>query len=213
MSTIVAGRFEQQSQAQLALAALKEAGFPADEMTSFFVNPAGQHSLYEVGGDEDTSPGSEDSVSGAVAGTTVGGAIGLAVGLATLPFLGPAAVIVGAGAGAYAGSLMGALETMHKDGPGTGTATDPIHPRHSGILIGVVARTPEEQAHATEVLRKLGAFEMELAQGTIANGEWDDFDPRKSVTLLGGTEESGVDSTGGTNSTESRPPTAASAGS
>jgi hypothetical protein len=174
---------------------LKDAGFPADRMTSFFVNPAGQHSLFDLGGDEDASPGADDAVSGAVAGTTVGGAIGLAVGLATFPFFGPASVIIGAGAGAYAGSLMGALETMHKEGPGTGTETDPIHPRHSGILIGVVVDTPEEQAKAIDIVRKLGALEMELTDGTIADGEWNDFDPRKSVTLLGGTEETGQDST------------------
>ena len=195
MSTIVAGRFELQEQAQVALRAVKDAGFPADEMTFFYVSPAGQHGLFDLGGDEDASPGADDAVSGAVAGTTVGGAIGFAVGLASFPFFGPAAVLVGAGAGAYAGSLMGALETMHKDGPGTGTANDPIHPRHSGILIGVVARTPEEQAKATDTLQNLGALEMELAEGTITDGEWNDFDPRKSVTLLGGTEETGSHST------------------
>src|SRR5690606_36735755 len=57
MATIIAGRFAQQEEVQHAIAALQQAGAPAAQITSFYVNPQGQHDLYPVGGDRDESPG------------------------------------------------------------------------------------------------------------------------------------------------------------
>ena len=87
----------EQDQAQQAIVELVRSGFPADQTTSFFVNPPGQHDRYPIGGDEDESPGTQDAPTGALSGAAVGGAVGVAVGLATLPILGPGAAIAGAG--------------------------------------------------------------------------------------------------------------------
>jgi hypothetical protein len=51
MSPIIAGRFEQEAEVEAAVAALRHAGFDAGDVTVFFVNPAGQHATYRIGGD------------------------------------------------------------------------------------------------------------------------------------------------------------------
>ena len=50
MTPIIAGRFEQEAQAEAAVAALRRAGFDAADVTAFFVNPAGRHATYPIGG-------------------------------------------------------------------------------------------------------------------------------------------------------------------
>src|ERR1700690_815020 len=122
MATIIAGRFGQQEQAQDAIAELEIAGFSRDAIATMFVNPAGQHDLYALGGDVDESPGTQSAGGGAVSGLSVGAGVGVAVSLATLPVLGPGAALAGAAVGAYVGSLSGALGQMHdevssEDGP------------------------------------------------------------------------------------------------
>ena len=70
MSVIIAGRFEEQSEVEIAVQSLRNAGFPADQISSFFLSPAGQHARYSMGGDHDKSVGAEESVKGTAAGTT-----------------------------------------------------------------------------------------------------------------------------------------------
>jgi len=50
MANIVAGRFEQQTDADAAIAELTRQGFARDEVTSFFVNPPGEHAKFLIGG-------------------------------------------------------------------------------------------------------------------------------------------------------------------
>ena len=50
MTTIISGNFQQQDQAQQAMAELQRAGFAIDQTTTFFVNPPGQHDRFPVGG-------------------------------------------------------------------------------------------------------------------------------------------------------------------
>jgi hypothetical protein len=59
-STIIAGRFSIQSQVTGAVEALHREGFSADHISSFYVNPPGQHDLYRYGGDLDRSHGAFD---------------------------------------------------------------------------------------------------------------------------------------------------------
>jgi hypothetical protein len=183
MPNIVAGTFQLQEQALAAVAALKEAGFARQEVTSFFVNPRGQHDLYPVGGDADDSPGAHHAPKGAVGGAEAGGAVGLlgaAVALAALPAIGPAAALLGvgvsAGVGAYTGSLAGALSTL---GDPADATTDLPPPRKSGMLVAVAVGGQPGEADAVRVLRAQGALEIEYAEGTIADGHWPDFDPLK----------------------------------
>ena len=51
MTTLIAGRFSQQTQAESASAELLRSGFLARDMSLFYVNPQGQHDLH-LGGDQ-----------------------------------------------------------------------------------------------------------------------------------------------------------------
>jgi hypothetical protein len=190
MTTIITGRFQQQDQAQEAIVELVRSGFSADQTTSFFVNPPGQHDRYPIGGDEDESPGTQDTATGALSGAAVGGAVGVAVGLATLPILGLGAAIAGAGAGAYAGSLVGGLRHLDDaTGPDDEAATqkpkdDEAPRRKSGMLVAVCAPASAQQASAIRVLRARGAADIEQAEGTFTAGQWSDFNPLTPVTLV-----------------------------
>jgi hypothetical protein len=190
MTTIITGSFQQQDQAQEAIVELVRSGFSTDQTTSFFVNPPGQHDRYPIGGDEDESPGTQHTAKAALSGAAVGGAVGVAVGLATLPVLGPGATIAGAGAAAYAGSLVGALGHLHDaTGPDDEAATqkhkDSEAPRRkSGMLVAVCAPTSTQQATAICVLRARGAADIEQAEGTFTAGQWSDFNPLTAVTLV-----------------------------
>lgn len=71
MAHIIAGHFQQQE--QLAVEKLVGVGFSTDQISSFYVNPPGQHDLYIVGGDRDISPGAKESGHGVVVGAASGG--------------------------------------------------------------------------------------------------------------------------------------------
>jgi hypothetical protein len=197
MTPIIAGRFEQKAQAEAAVAALRHGGFDADDVTVFFVNPAGQHAAYPIGGDRDASPGAKQAYSGALKGVAVGTAVGVGVGLAASPALGPAAVVAGAGAGAYAGSLVGALGKMEEKPAAAkpdehvieqvATSDAPIDTacvRCSGIFVAVRAVEFAKRVAAVNALRAKGAQDIERADGTWQAGQWIDFDPLKPPLLV-----------------------------
>jgi len=50
MTPIIAGRFDQEGQAQAAVAALYRGGFDSDDVTVLFVDPPPQRSTYPIGG-------------------------------------------------------------------------------------------------------------------------------------------------------------------
>lgn len=195
MTTLIAGRFSQQEQAEHASTQLLQMGFSARDMSLFYVNPQGQHDIHPVGGDEDESPGTHHASSGAVVGAAGGVGVGAVVGAVTLPVLGPAGPLLGAAVGAYTGSLVGALKTMKKHeehseqvemveesnvGPDDEKVED-AHPRKAGVLLAVAVATPEQRANAIEVLGAT-ALEVEEAEGELQNGQWTDFDPRMPIT-------------------------------
>ena len=158
MPNIVAGRFEQQADADAAVAELIRRGFDRDQVTSSFVNPPGQHG----GSDGEVSPGAQAAGTGAAAGAAVGGAVGLGVGLAATPVVGPAAVPAAAGVGAYMGALAGALRNMEDSPAATRPeAETPPEVRHGGIVVAAHASEPEQRARALEVLRAFGAKDIE----------------------------------------------------
>lgn len=194
MTTLIAGRFIQQEQAENASVQLMRSGFSAEDMSLFFVNPQGQHDIHPVGGDEDESPGTHHASGGAVAGAAGGVGVGALVGAATLPVLGPGGPLLGAAVGAYTGSLVGALNTMKKNEERqemTGEAppnedeagianSDETHPRKAGVVLAVAVETPEQRANAIEILGAT-AQEVEEAEGVLQNGQWIDFDPREPI--------------------------------
>lgn len=191
MTTLIAGRFSQQTQAETASAELISSGFSPSDMSLFYVNPQGQHDIHPIGGDSDESPGTHHASSGAVVGAAGGVGVGTVIGAATLPVLGPAGPLLGAAVGAYTGSLVGALKTMQKHEEHAehaemaqqnevGGGDESAHPRKAGVLLAVVVANPEQRAHAIEILGAT-ALEVEEAEGELENGEWTDFDPRALI--------------------------------
>ena len=188
MNTIIAGRFDEQARAEQAVTALEATGFPHDQIATFFVNPAGRHDLHGTRRDPEASAGAHHA--GALAGAAIGTGVGTVVGLATMPVLGPGAALAGAAIGAGVGSLAGALEQMGDPGrpveesASSEPSPDEAPPRKSGMFVAVGAASSSEQANAISVLRAQGAADMERAQGSISQSQWNDFDPLSTPAMV-----------------------------
>jgi hypothetical protein len=201
MAHIIAGHFQEQSEVEKVVAALSELGIGQDRISSFYLNPAGQHNLYGIGGDREESPGVHDSVAGVVRGATTGGAIGAAAGLTGAPMFGPVGPAVGALVGAHIGGLIGSLSHLTEDDtPGQGATGAPAQPsearqRKSGLMVAVSLEDAfddstggnadenaddwlrERRQEIIGVMDRFGVQDLEEADGTIGGGDWQDFDP------------------------------------
>jgi len=177
MTDIVAGRFEQQGDAQAAIERLLRHGFRRDDVSSFFVNPPGQHAKFAVGGDRNVSPGARGAGLAAVGGALIGGVIGLVFGMAASHVFGVIATITGIVAGAYLGMLVGALARLQDRTAARLRGGRAAEVRRSGIL--VAARTPTQTSRdeAVRTLQSSGAIEVEEAEGEWHDGHWANFDP------------------------------------
>jgi hypothetical protein len=175
MTKIIAGRFEQQSQVQQAVAEILRAGFSEDQVSTFFLTPAGQHGTYPLGGDHDKSPGAEHTAAGRAAGMATGGAVGAAVGAITTPLTGPLGALTGAFVGAHIGSMAGSLSNMEDDGEDAARHQVPV--RHAGMMVAVSVPDASAEDRVIDALRVMGAADIECTEGTIVNGDWEDFDP------------------------------------
>ena len=183
MTTIIAGHFQLQEQVDGARQALQEAGYANDRISAFYVNQPGQHDMHALGGDRTLSPGAKDSPEGLAKGAATGGAIGAAIGAATVPLTGPAGPVVGGLVGAHVGSLYSFSHMKEKGEPEQG-GENAITPRKSGMLIAVALPDGDEE-RAVQLLRKLGANDIERAEGTITGGDWKDFDPLSLPRRIG----------------------------
>lgn len=175
MTRIIAGRFEQQSQVQHAIAEIVRAGFSQDQVSSFYLTPPGEHGTYALGGDHDKSPGAENTAPGRTAGMATGGAVGAAVGAATTPLTGPLGAITGAFVGAHIGSVAGSLSSMKDDGEAAARHEVPV--RRAGMMVAVSVTDTDAEGRIIDALRAVGATDIECSEGTIVNGDWPDFDP------------------------------------
>jgi hypothetical protein len=184
MTTIIAGRFVEQAETSAAADRLVQAGFMRDQIASLFVNSAGKHDRYPIGGDQNESPGTEQSGPGAAIGAAGGGAVGAFVGAT----FGPAGALAGAATGAYLGSLPGALDNLNGEIDRVGTKREAPLPnvRKAGMMLAVAAPSTAAEAKALEVLRAAGAVDIERSQGTIDGGEWTDFDPLSPAQYVDG---------------------------
>jgi len=186
MAHIIAGRVQRQDQVEALVNRLVESGYPQDSISSFYVNPPGQHDVYPIGGDREDSPGAQEATSGSVVGAATGGVIGTAVGAAGMPIAGPAGAVAGAALGAYVGSLVGSLSEMKErgepeQGDGEHSNEDPV--RKAGMLVAV--KIPDAaEADVAAILRSSGAVQIERANGTITGGNWVDFDPLAPPQLI-----------------------------
>jgi hypothetical protein len=182
MSLIVAARFDTFDAAQTAAQALMNAGVGEADLHTFFVNPAGFHDRYPLGGDRAADPASKGAPFGAIGGAAALGVVGAVVGgiiagsFATSPLL----IVAGAGVGAYIGSLAGSMRILGRPKPRRSIeeATDAQRNegRKSGVILAVhTAR--EHEKRIANLLRDAGGVEVERAQGRWRNGKWEDFDP------------------------------------
>lgn len=200
MGTIVAARFQEQEQVDAAIAAIMETGVAREHMSSFYLNPPGQHNTYAIGGDRDDSPGAHESGEGVAKGVTTGGAIGAAAGLTGVALFGPVGPAIGALVGAHVGGLLGSLSEMKEKGEGEKATADgsgyqnELAQRKSGMILavaagdmmGVASSAHPEHDQLVQMLINAGGQDIELAEGSIVEGDWQDFDPLqipKFITL------------------------------
>ena len=182
MSLIVAARFDTFDHAAEAARKLCAAGFTEDDIHTFYINTAGEHARYPIGGDRVADPDAKGGHLGAVAGASalglvfalLGGLIAARVGASVLM------VIAGAGVGAYLGALAGALWVVgrgRRRHPAAPVATD-SHPavRQAGVMLALHV-LPDRDALARTVLKEAGGRDIERAHGRWLNGKWEDFDP------------------------------------
>jgi len=177
MTDIVAGRFEQQGDAQAAVERLLRHGFRRNDVSSFFVNPPGQHARFPVGGDRNVSPGVRGAGLAALGGAALGGVLGFIFGSAASHVFGLVSTVAGTVAGAYLGMLAGAFARLQDRPTLDRNGADATPVRRGGIL--VAAHTPTTGTHdeAVRTLRSSGAIEVEAADGDWHDGQWADFDP------------------------------------
>jgi hypothetical protein len=184
MSTIIAGGFENIEYGNRALQRLAQAGADKEYICTYRVNPPGMHDRTAIGGDRDASPGTRHEQDSAGKGAAIGAAAGLAAGAAMMPFLGPAALVAGAGVGAYTASLVGGLK-------GTDDETQPGHGdlRPAEMLVAVnVDAAGVDEATVARIFEQSGAWQVERADGLWADGVWEDFDPASRPLLIGGSD-------------------------
>ncbi|WP_028312092.1 hypothetical protein [Derxia gummosa] len=192
MASIIAGRFTDYPAAQRAEGVLLSRGLKHEDVCLYYVNPPGRHARTPIGGDHMSDAASHRTPRGSIAGVAVGAAIGAAVGvgiasgetLSTIP--GALLVIVAALIGGLSGALGGALlRTREPTQP-----TQPRHPssekpsgaeqdpavREPGVLLAAHVEDGAARQQVADLLRTVGARDVEQAQGDWRNGEWADFD-------------------------------------
>lgn len=183
MSLIVAARFDSFPEAEHAGRQLFAAGFAHEDVSIFFVNPAGQHDRYPMGGDQAVDSGARKARGGAAAGAALLGLAGALIGSVIWLYAGGSilALLLAVGVGAYIGSLGGALvatrsaSRAYRAGHSTGM-------RRAGVLTSVHVSI-ETEATAARVLRDCGGKDVEKAHGRWREGDWVDFDPVTAPVL------------------------------
>jgi hypothetical protein len=183
MSMIIAGHFQLQEEVERARHALLDAGFAGERICGFYLNQPGQHDQTLIGGDHIQSPGAKETPEGVVKGAGAGAAVGVVAGAATSPVTGPLGPIVGGLVGAHVGSLF-SFSKMKEAGEKEEGGRAPVENRHAGMLIAVAFDDAGMEAQAVDVLRGLGATQIERARGNIVDGDWADFDPGSAPDII-----------------------------
>lgn len=180
MSSIIVARFQLQDETEHAVDELVQAGYARTAISTFYLNPAGQHDLYPLGGDRDKSPGAGDTDAGVAAGASTGAVVGATVGAATLPVTGVAGPALGGLVGAHVGALVGTLgATDDSDGrsarPGQHSQEEEV--RQAGMRVAVLVEGTPQENEAIALLHSLQATDIERSEGHIVDGDWQDFNP------------------------------------
>ncbi len=184
MSTIVAGRFDRTLDADATLNALRQEGFSAEEIDSFYVSPPGQNAMTPLGGD---APHSSAGSRRAGYGAAIGGGLGLLVGLVFGAFaslhLGAPALWMIAGLGAFVGAFAGTMAQVRGASRFEATREHPVEPR-GGRLIAICVDRAGSEPRAVAILKNHGARDLGRTQGVWRDGSWSDFDPRAPLATV-----------------------------
>jgi len=183
MSMIIAGHFQLQEDIERARRALLDAGFAGERISGFYLSQPGQHDQTPIGGDHIQSPGAKEAPAGVVEGASAGAVVGAVAGAATIPVTGPLGPVVGGLVGAHVGSLF-SFSKMKEAGEREEGGRAPVENRHAGMLVAVAFDDPGMEAQAVDVLRGLGATQIERARGNIVDGDWADFDPGSTPDII-----------------------------
>ena len=185
MSRIIAARFDTFPEAQCVAQTLAAESVATSDVDILYVNPAGQHGTFVVGGDELADEGARKSGAGAGAGALVGGGAGAAIGAAVVaPLAGPLAGAAAAGVGAYLGALAGSLATTRDPEPEpSGHEPQQKATRAAGVLVAVCVDHVSEE-RVIDALRAHGGKDVEVAEGMWKDGHWKNFDPVSPPTLI-----------------------------
>ncbi len=176
MSSIIIARFQLQDETEYAVDELVQAGYPRDAIATFYLNLAGQHDLYPIGGDRDKSPGAKDTDAGIAAGAATGAVVGATIGSATAPATGPIGPALGGLVGTHVGSLVGSLNATDDTDRGIGH-TQEAEVRKAGMRVAVAVEDTPQENEAIALLHSLKAADIERSEGHIVHGDWNDFDP------------------------------------
>ena len=157
MATIIAANLQLQRQAEDAVEQLISAGFAPEKVTSFYVNPPGQHALYPIGGDHYQSPAdtAEKTGKSAILETAIAEV---------------AEAIIGVTHGNDS-----SMTQNHTTDSANNTDTKPLY--RAGMVVAVEVAGQPDQDKAVALLTQLGARNIEKVEGEIVDGEWLDFDP------------------------------------
>lgn len=182
MSLIVAARFQTFDQATVAAKQLFTEGFTEDDIHTFYINSAGEHGRFPLGGDRLADPDAKGAHLGAVAGASALGLLfALVGGFVAARLVAPVPIIIAAaGVGGYLGALIGALWLVGRSKrkatalPGKGEDHPPV--RAAGVMLALHV-TYEQDTLARQTLRECGGQDIERAHGRWLDGKWEDFDP------------------------------------
>ncbi|PRC92449.1 hypothetical protein [Solimicrobium silvestre] len=169
MATIIASRFQLKEQAELVVEQLIQVGFAAGKVTSFYVNPAGQHDAYPIGGDRYQSPGmTQFGKNFAVVEAVIGVSAPKENHMGNHPY-----------------QRTGQASSEHATVADNSVHPDDITPiRKAGMLVAVELEDQNFQDRAISFLKRLGAENIEKLEGEIIEGEWHDFDPLSEPSYL-----------------------------
>ncbi|OZI49533.1 hypothetical protein [Bordetella genomosp. 4] len=185
MSLIVAARYQTFDQAGVAAEHLQRHGYAGDQVHTFYVNTAGSHDRFPVGGDRREDPDATGGVIGVLLGASILGVLGAALTmLAVRNFEYSSLIVIAAGGvGAYVGALIGAMVAVgrvrrRRIRPNGGVSVVEEHPpvRAAGVLLAVTVSSDKE-TEVARLLRESGGQDVERANGRWENGKWQDFDP------------------------------------
>ncbi len=186
MAKNVVGMFDTRQDAENAVRALRDAGFPGADISFVAGNARGEYGDVRATETSDTEA-AEGAGIGATGGAVLGGLAGLLVGLGvlTIPGIGPAVVggglaatlgatALGAGIGAAAGGLLGALV-------GAGVPEEDAHVyaegvRRGGALVMVQVANDEDANRVADIMDRYNVVDIDERARTYRESGWDRFD-------------------------------------